>query len=363
MKLFIAQESAWAAQPAELSPVLAFHWEGISVSEREAGRANPASPFTLTDQPGSADIHVLPYEWNYYIWTQKINEARAQAMQAAIYDKQILVWHSGDLPPIIPLPNAICFQSALYRSRLRANQHAVPFFVADPLPQHSNGQVKLRRKGERPVVGFCGYAGVVLPKMAYGVYANLKHNLLFRLGRAPYEAMPVLPATLLRARTLRLLSTDSRIETNFLINKRAFKRNDKRFDAEIRARQVATFYRNLLDSDYILCVRGYGNWSIRFYETLACGRIPVFIDTDCVLPSRARIPWKNYCVYVEQHELAHIAERILEFHARLTPDEFIEKQLACRQLWEERLSRAGFMNHLAEELISGAPDFAASYQD
>jgi hypothetical protein len=68
-------------------------------------------------------------------------------------------------------------------------------------------------------------------------------------------------------------------------------------------------------------------------------------------------------VYVEQHELAHIAERILEFHARLTPDEFIEKQLACRQLWEERLSRAGFMNHLAEELISGAPDFAASYQD
>jgi hypothetical protein len=201
MKLFIAQESAWAAQPAELSPVLAFHWEGISVSEREAGRANPASPFTLTDQPGSADIHVLPYEWNYYIWTQKINEARAQAMQAAIYDKQILVWHSGDLPPIIPLPNAICFQSALYRSRLRANQHAVPFFVADPLPQHSNGQVKLRRKGERPVVGFCGYAGVVLPKMAYGVYANLKHNLLFRLGRAPYEAMPVLPATLLRART------------------------------------------------------------------------------------------------------------------------------------------------------------------
>lgn len=29
-------------------------------------------------------------------------------------------------------------------------------------------------------------------------------------------------------------------------------------------------------SDYVLCTRGNGNYSIRFYEALCRGRIPVF---------------------------------------------------------------------------------------
>jgi len=226
----------------------------------------------------------------------------------------------------------------------------VPFFVPDPLPLYSNGQLILRQKQEPPVVGFYGYAGVVMLKMAYGVYASLKHNLLSQVDRAPYEAIPVLPATLLRAKVLRVLSSDARLKTDFHINKRAFKRNDKRIDAETKAQGIAAFHRNVYASDYTLCVRGYGNWSIRFYETLACGRIPVFINTDCVLPREGKINWKDYCVWVEQREIAHAAERVWEFHARLTPEEFLKKQHACRRLWEQHLSRPGFMTHLHEEL-------------
>ena len=36
----------------------------------------------------------------------------------------------------------------------------------------------------------------------------------------------------------------------------------------------------MLASPYILCVRGAGNYSARFYEALALGRIPVLVNTS-----------------------------------------------------------------------------------
>jgi len=49
--------------------------------------------------------------------------------------------------------------------------------------------------------------------------------------------------------------------------------------------------------------------SYRLYEALCCGRIPVFIDTDCVLPYDFMIDWKKYFVWVDQSELPLIAEK------------------------------------------------------
>ena len=53
------------------------------------------------------------------------------------------------------------------------------------------------------------------------------------------------------------------------------------------------FIRNILSSDYTLCFRGSGNYSLRFYETLCLGRIPLFINTDCKLPFEDEINWRD----------------------------------------------------------------------
>ncbi len=350
LKLFVGDGSVWTADPASLNPVLAFHWDGIMMEERRRGGRNPLSPFALVADPGAADLHVLGYEWNHYIWTDAIADAQQHGACAAQHGRQILVWHSGDLPPIIPIPNARAVQAALYRSRLRPNQVAAPSFIRDPIQHYAGGHLTPRPKRDRPVVGFCGYAGIVPLKIAYGICHALRHNLLARIGRARYEAMPVVPATVLRARALRTLAADRRVETNFSINARAFKKHDSRTDPETRDRQRLAFFRNVHDSDYTVCIRGYGNWSHRFYETLACGRIPVFIDTDCVLPGGGDIDWKKYCVWIERDDVPRIADRVLEFHGRLDRRAFAAHQRACRRLWEERLSTAGFMTHLAEQL-------------
>ena len=44
------------------------------------------------------------------------------------------------------------------------------------------------------------------------------------------------------------------------------------------------YYENIKNSDYVLVFKRTGNFSIRLYETLMMGRIPIFINTDCLLP-------------------------------------------------------------------------------
>ena len=91
---------------------------------------------------------------------------------------------------------------------------------------------------------------------------------------------------------------------------------------------------------------GGGNFSLRFYEALSCGRIPVFVDTDCVLPFHDTIDWRRYGVWCDQSELPDIADKVADFHARLDARAFATLQRSCRTLWEERLSALGFFSHL-----------------
>ena len=70
------------------------------------------------------------------------------------------------------------------------------------------------------------------------------------------------------------------------------------------------YLHNMIDSDYMLVIRGAGNASFRLFETLCSGRIPVLVDTDCVLPYEEQVDWKQYCVWVDQTELPYIAEKV-----------------------------------------------------
>jgi hypothetical protein len=106
----------------------------------------------------------------------------------------------------------------------------------------------------------------------------------------------------------------------------------------------------MMDSDYVLCSRGFGNYSYRLYESLACGRIPVFVDTDCVLPYDFVIDWKRYCVWVDQSDLDSIPDRVAEFHDDLSPQQFEDLQLECRRLWEKWLAPEGFFAQFARHL-------------
>jgi hypothetical protein len=96
------------------------------------------------------------------------------------------------------------------------------------------------------------------------------------------------------------------------------------------------FRTNMLANQYQVCARGNANWSIRFYETLASGRIPVYINTGGKFPidqefSKLSVPF----VWVDN--IMNIEHDILEFHATHNLE---ETQQLCREF---------FIGHFSQE--------------
>ena len=111
------------------------------------------------------------------------------------------------------------------------------------------------------------------------------------------------------------------------------------------------FIRNINSSDYTFCYRGAANYSLRFYETLCLGRIPLFINSNCVLPFNEMVDWKNTILWIEENESDYMVEKIMDFHLSMTNDQFIEKQQYCREIWVKYLSKKGFIKHFHDSII------------
>ena len=77
------------------------------------------------------------------------------------------------------------------------------------------------------------------------------------------------------------------------------------------------------------------------------GRIPVFINTDCVLPFEDMIDYKNHIVFVEEKELDYLPEKIKEFCEK---NNLLDAQLKCRKIWENYLSPSGFFRNIEKIL-------------
>jgi hypothetical protein len=78
---------------------------------------------------------------------------------------------------------------------------------------------------------------------------------------------------------------------------------------------------------------------------MSLGRIPVFVNTDCVLPYEKFIDWKNLLVWVEEKDLSDIAEKVSMYHKSLSPEQFVERQKELRSIYEEWLSPQGFFKN------------------
>jgi hypothetical protein len=212
----------------------------------------------------------------------------------------------------------------------------MPAWSEDVIQTRYDGQQILRDKQEMPIIGFCGYAmtrSSQLTENIKDIGRYLKDGIAQTQQKQKKRRYHVM-----RGNILRTLSKSQLIRSNLIIRKRFY----GEINEQDRAKHQQEYIENMITSDYVLCIRGAGNFSYRLYETLACGRIPVFINTDCVLPYDFIIDWKQYCVWIEEDEIDQIDQKVREFHDRLSPQEFIDLQKKCRQLWEEYLSPHGF---------------------
>jgi len=315
-----------------------------------------ASLFEVVDVP-DADVVLIPADW-YWVrgtsWASKQDrELAGRCLElyrcAVAAGKPVVVFFTGDRScDRVPMPEAIVLREGPFKSRMSANDRVLPAFAEDLVAHFCDGQIVERVKRELPVVGFCGLAG-----RKTGL-KNAAKRVAFA-GKIALTEHRIDPSQFLgenmRAEALELLAADARVSTNFVIRSQSvfFVVGDAKDLVDVRQQYVD----NMIDCDYVLCMRGSGNYSYRFYEALCMGRIPVFVDTDCKLPFDDVIDWRSLCVWVDQRDLGDIASAVAEFHARLTPDEFIALQHRARSVWVDYLSARGYLGRFAEVLAKG----------
>ena len=104
------------------------------------------------------------------------------------------------------------------------------------------------------------------------------------------------------------------------------------------------FIVNTSRCDYVLCVRGSGNYSGRFYMALNAGRIPVVIDTDGIIPYEDKLQ----IVKVPVNSMENIGELILEHFETTTEQELREMKLSNREAYHQLLSPEKFLPQFIE---------------
>ena len=306
--------------------------------------------FILTSL-ADADIAVLPISWEYAITDgERLKRAGLFVNKVSRAGKRTVIFFHSDSDEPVDLPGTLVFKTSLYRSSRKTNEFALPAWSEDIVEKYLGGQLVIRHKSWRPVVGFCGLALLPRKKWINKMKRFLKSLLYYKREKEDGEQKGW---AVHRGEVLAKIYRSWFIRKNIIMRDDFFagvQKADGTVDFQRKQEARREFVNNMIHCDYAFCMRGKGNYSYRLYEAMCCGRVPVFVDTDCMLPYMDEINWRDVCIWIDFSERWRINSRIINFHLSLSPEEFEERQKRCRDIWERYLSPQGFFANFYKHL-------------
>lgn len=296
-----------------------------------------SSYLSLVNDVKTADYILLP---NNYWMTKKYDPEliKEYVKQAKSYGKSLLIDAYGDSTDPVDIPNAIVMRTSLYRQRKKPNEIIVPAYTQDLLIDYYNGRFVPRIWRSTPVIGFVGWG-----KAHWRVNPKIWLKSFFVSPKVDTEGL------ILRQKMLDSLKNDGNLKTNFIFRENYGGHINTAKGDIAKLRQE--FVENIFTTDYTVCVRGAGNYSYRFYETMSLGRIPIVLDTDQVFPLEEEINYKKFCLFIPINNLSKAQETILDFHLGLTPADFQDRQKRVRQIFSRYLRLDSFTKYLVSDLL------------
>ena len=304
--------------------------------------------YSLTDSIQDSDIIILPLEYAFMLKNHK-NYLNPFFKKAKKHNKPIWIYSGGDFGFSLDDNQIYNFRLGGFKSKLNDRTIILPSFVTDPYLEYFDKNFTPLIKKEVPSIGFVGHAksGYIKLLKEFLIYLGINIKRLFKLKFADYQTF--YPSSIKRAKYLQYLKLNEHLKTFFVL------RNKYRAGVtseENKKKTTKEFYRNIYENPYTFCMRGGGNFSVRFYETLAVGRIPVLLDTDCRLPLESTINWNEHCIISKDFEFKSLSNRIVNFHNNIGNEEFIKLQKSNRKLWEEFLTRHSFFKVIHDQFTA-----------
>lgn len=239
-----------------------------------------------TNNIEDSDYCLLPFRFN-------LNDERMYSIcnNAKKYNKKVLAFFNDDDFSSFPIPeNLILFRTSLLRSYKRNNEHVFPVILPDLYvddyisPENS--------------IGFCGR------------YAHGREEIISEINKINYKKNIILRD----GYWFHWATTEKDL-----------------FKSKIEYNQ------NLLQNKYILCYKGNGNYSWRFYEALMFDRIPILIDSDIELPFKNQIQWNKHIIHIQKNDIKNLDEILKNFNVNTMEN---------RKLWIKYFSSEGFVKNI-----------------
>lgn len=296
--------------------------------------------FCFVDEIEQATLVILPMSWDYYLRTKQIAKAKQLIKLSAKQNKKVLLVTVGDYGAVLPkYQNVEVLRTSGESLKLDKNNYGIPVFIEDPMQRiYSKNDISTNYT-KQPIIGFCGQTNTSVTNAIKETIKVILKNITYYLGANTNAPQKIQSTTYNRSKALAVIKTSKKLTAN-IIERKQYRAGAS--DKADRKKTELEFYDNIVGSNYTICIRGAGNFSVRLYETLAMGRIPVFINTNCLLPLAKDIEWKKHVVWVEFNELHKLEDKILSFHNKLTEEQFKQLQMSNRRLWEEKLNLKGF---------------------
>jgi hypothetical protein len=97
-------------------------------------------------------------------------------------------------------------------------------------------------------------------------------------------------------------------------------------------------------------MRGAGNFSYRFFETMMMGRIPIIIDSDQVFPFEDILNYDDFSIRVSDSEIGNISNIINNWMMNKSDKDLENIQRNNRQIWIDYLSPIGWIKNFNKEI-------------
>jgi hypothetical protein len=251
----------------------------------------------------STKISVRPSNTNVIISTcLKFGETDSQLIQNALssyanVDAIVFIFLVTDNSDVFWVPDNVRF----YRTSLLKSQNVKNEFILPYVWECEKMPFEPLCKINKPIVGFCGLVS--------------QHRIA----------------------TLQTIYDSPHITSNFVCRNLFWGGRPHAHDL------VNDFLENIKTSHFTVCNRGAGNFSMRFYQTLACGRIPVLLNTDMIFPFEDVIDWHSIIVIADSNE--SLVEKIL--YCWNTQD-IISMQQKCRWIFDEYFAKSNFFDKILD---------------
>ena len=260
----------------------------------------------IIDYFNQKNINIFPFCLNAFgkdKIEEKLNEINEINEKNKINEKVIIFILDDYEFELKSYKNQIILRTSADKSLLKDNEFILPYLwdnIKEPFEP--------LKRTTKPIIGFCGWRS----KPRYEILKKIRNH--------------------------------NQLQANYILR-------DKFMGGHrLSKNTVNDFYENMKQSHFIICNRGTGNFSMRFYQTLAAGRIPLVVDTDMQLPLNNIAPYHKVII------MEKTVEKVIEKLLFIWENEDIEKiQQECSKFYEKYLNYNSYAPWLHQEIKNNVP--------